>query len=120
MARRRFGWLALTLLLIAAGGAGAERKVAPDNPANAKLLKMAPAERTAELARVVGHWCIGAEAFPMGMTRSGRAAGFAYWSLRCADGSAWAVQIDPLGEVTAMDCAHFNAAAAPKECFKKF
>ena len=29
--------------------------------------------------------------------------GNAYWSLRCADGSAWAIQIDSLGEATAIE-----------------
>jgi len=113
--------LALALALLPASVASAaERSGGVGNPVNAKLMGMKPAERAAELAKAVQHWCVGTEAFPMGVTRTGPAAGYAYWSLRCADGSAWAVQIDPLGELTAMDCAHFNAAAAPKECFKRF
>ena len=62
---------------------------------------------------------MGTEAFPMGVSASGRGAGDAYWSLRCSDGSAWAVQIDPLGEFSAMDCAAFNAGAAGNKCFEK-
>ena len=50
----------------------------------------------------------------------GPGKGNAYWSLRCADGTAWAVQIDPLAAVTAIDCDTFNANGAGKECFKKF
>jgi hypothetical protein len=119
---RRLGWLApaLALVVVAGGAAGAaETHAKPLNPANQKLLAMKPAERTAALAKAVGHWCIGTEAFPMGMTPAGPAAGVAYWSLRCVDSSTWAVQIDPLGELTAMDCAHFDASAAGNECFKK-
>lgn len=120
---RRSGWLALTIVLFAAGAAGAPRHHParpPLNPANQKLLAMKPADRAALLAKAVGHWCIGTEAFPMGVTKTGRGAGNAYWSLRCADGTAWAVQIDPLADVTAVNCATFNAMAGGKECFKRF
>ena len=90
------------------------------NPANEKLLKLQPAEQAAELARAVGHWCIGTEAFPMGVVAAaGPGEGNAYWSLRCTDGSAWAIQIDPLGEYTAIECAIFKANGAGKECFQK-
>ena len=90
------------------------------NKVHEKLLKMSPPEQAAVLARVVGHWCIGTEAFPMGLVTSGNGEGNAYWSLRCADGTAWAVQIDPLAQVTAIDCETFKEAGAGKECFKKF
>ena len=90
------------------------------NKAHERLLKLPPAERAAMLARAVGHWCIGTDAFPMGVVTSGAGEGNAYWSLRCADGTAWAVQIDPFAEVTAIDCASFKAAGNGKECFKKF
>ncbi len=121
----RFGWraaLAISATLLAGNAAGAARQPAkPINPANAKLLKLAPAERAATLARAVGHWCIGTEAFPMGVvTAAGPGEGNAYWSLRCADGSAWAIQIDPLAEITAIDCDSFKENGAGKECFKKF
>jgi hypothetical protein len=109
--------LALAAILAAGPAAGS---AAPVNRVNAKLLHMTPPARAAELALAVGHWCIGTEAFPMGVIAKGRGAGNAYWSLRCADGSAWAVQIDPLGEYTAIDCATFKAAGSGKECFKKF
>jgi len=61
-----------------------------------------PAARAAKLAGVVGHWCIGTETFLMGVVAEGPGEGNAYWSLRCADGSEWAVQVDPLAEVTAI------------------
>ncbi len=107
--------------VLAGGAADAARHAAKSiNPANDKLEKLEPAERVAQFARVVGHWCIGTEAFLMGVETAGRAAGNAYWSLRCVDGSTWAIQIDPLAEVTAIDCASFAAAGGGKECFKKF
>jgi len=56
----------------------------------------------------------------MGLVTAGTGKGNAYWSLRCADGSAWAIQIDPLAEITAIDCDTYKANGAGKECFKKF
>jgi len=106
-------------MLMAGAAVGATRQAAI-NKANDKLLQLSPPERAATLARAVGHWCIGTEAFPMGVESSGQAAGNAYWSLRCADGTAWAIQIDPLAAVTAIDCDTFKANGAGKECFKKF
>jgi hypothetical protein len=91
-----------------------------NNPAQDQLLKLSPAERAARLARAVGNWCIGTEAFLMGVVTSGSGEGNAYWSLRCADGATWAVQVDPLAEVTAIACDDFKEVAAGKECFKKF
>ena len=114
-------WAALALAAsLAAGPAlgAAHRPARPLNRVNEKLLRMRPPQRAADLAAMVGHWCIGTEAFPMGVIKEGLGAGNAYWSLRCADGSAWAVQIDPLGEYTAIDCATFKAAGAGKECCK--
>lgn len=113
----------LALLLICSANAthaAARRTEKSINPSNTRLLELAPAERVADLAKAVGHWCIGTEAFLMGVVTEGRAAGNAYWSVRCADGAAWAVQIDPLGEYTAIQCSTFDAAGAGKECFKKF
>ena len=119
--RFRYG-AALAMAMLAAGNAAgaAQRAAKPLNPANDRLLKLAPAERAAQLARAVGHWCIGTEAFLMGVLSGGSGEGNAYWSLRCADGSTWAVQIDPLSEVTAIDCDTYKENGAGKECFKKF
>jgi hypothetical protein len=120
----RFGWLAVLAIsasLLAGTAVGAARRPAQSlNPANDKLLKQSPAEQAATLARAVGHWCVGTEAFLMGVITAGRGEGNAYWSLRCADGSEWAVQIDSLAEVTAIDCESYKANGAGKECFKKF
>ena len=116
------GVLAISVVLVCSGGAAAQTRPAAKsrNPTNDDLVKLAPPERAAKLAGAVGNWCIGTETFPMGVVTAGTGEGNAYWSLRCVDGSAWAVQIDPLGEVTAIDCDTFKAAGAGKECFKKF
>jgi hypothetical protein len=122
----RFWWcapaMAISAVFLAGSVEGAALHSAQKsiNPANEKLLKLPPAGRAAELARVVGHWCIGTEAFLMGVIASGKGEGNAYWSLRCTDGSAWAIQVDPLGEVTAIDCDSYKDVGAGKECFKTF
>ena len=115
---------ALTIVvaaLLAGSAAGAPRHPTRSlNPANDKLLKLTPAKRVAALAGAVGHWCIGTEAFLMGVVENGPGEGNAYWSLRCADGSAWVVQLNPLAEFTAITCDEYKAAGAGKECFQKF
>jgi hypothetical protein len=119
----RLGWSATALAvaaLLLAGATGAATRQATTNKANDKLMELSPPDRAATLARAVGHWCIGTEAFPMGVGSTGRAAGNAYWSLRCADSTTWAIQIDPMAAVTAIDCDTFKANGAGKECFKKF
>jgi hypothetical protein len=116
MRRRGAAALVITAVL-AARVAGAAGSI---NPANDELLKLGPAARAAKLAAAVGNWCIGTQTFLMGVETEGTGAGNAYWSLRCAEGTAWAVQVDPLGEVTAIGCDAFKAAALGKECFKKF
>ena len=90
------------------------------NPANEELMKLPPPERAEKLARSISKWCIGTEAFPMGVVGAGPGRGNAYWSLRCADGTSWAIQIDPQAGVTAIGCDEFAAAAPGKECFKNF
>ena len=124
--QRCFGVLAIATIglvaVLAAGEARAapRRTTPPENRINQELLRLSPEERLPRLAHLVNPWCIGTEAFPMGELTSGPGEGNAYWSLRCADGSTWAVQIDPLAEVTAIDCATFKHAGQGKECFKKF
>jgi hypothetical protein len=112
------------VLLLAGGSVAAAQRATnpanPVNPANDKLEKLAPAERNAVLARAAPNWCIGTETFLMGIDTAGAGKGNAYWSLRCVDGSTWAVQVDPLAGVTVIDCETFKTAGAGKECFKKF
>ena len=100
--------------------AAAETTAESLNPPNDKLEHLPPNQQAAQLAHAIGHWCIGTEVFQMGLEREGRAKGNAYWSLRCADGSTWAIQVDPRAGVTAIDCDSFNERAIGKACFKKF
>jgi hypothetical protein len=90
------------------------------NPAHDELLKLPAAERAEKLARAISRWCIGTEAVLMGVVGAGPGRGNAYWSLRCADGAEWAIQIDPAAGVTAIGCDEFKEAAPGKECFKQF
>jgi len=119
-----FRWcvaLAVAAALVAGSAEGAARHPTKSiNAANDKLVNMSPPERAGVLARAVGHWCIGTETFLMGVETSGAAAGNAYWSLRCADDTTWAVQVNRLAEIVAIDCASFKENGAGKECFKKF
>ena len=121
----RLGWgaaLGIAAVLVAGplDAAPKQQQSKSRNPAHDKLLKASPNERAALLASAIGNWCIGTETFLMGVVTSGQGEGNAYWSLRCADGATWAVQIDPLATVTAIDCEDFKKVGAGKECFKKF
>jgi hypothetical protein len=118
------GLLALAFSALALNPAGAE-PVSPSgsgslNPANEELLSLSPPERAEKLARSISQWCIGTETFLMGIIGAGPGKGNAYWSLRCADGTQWAIQIDPEAGATAIGCDEFKNAAPGKECFKKF
>ena len=114
----------IAALLTTGGAVGAAQqraaKPADANPANEKLEKLSAPERTAVLSRAAPNWCIGTETFLMGIETAGAAKGNAYWSLRCVDGSTWAVQVDPLAGITVIDCDTFKEAGGGKECFKKF
>lgn len=92
----------------------------PANPPHDELMKLSGPDRAARLAGAIGNWCIGTDTFLMGVQIGGAGDGNAYWSLRCAGDTDWAVQVEPSGAVTAIDCAAFKAAAVGKECFKKF
>ncbi len=90
------------------------------NPTNDRLLAMPEPERAAALANSFRHGCVGVEAFPMGVTASGKARGTAYWSVRCKDGKSYVVQIAPNKKGTAVvaDCKVLQGTG--RECFKKF
>jgi hypothetical protein len=113
----RFGWGAA--ILLAAGIAGAA-VAAPRNEASEQLERMSPAARAAHLAQMVGFWCVGTQAFLMGVADSGEEAGNAYWSVACLDGNSYAIQIDPLGRPVTIPCNVLADTGKGKECFKKF
>jgi hypothetical protein len=98
------------LAALAAEGSG--------NPTNDRMLAMPATEQAKTLAKGIGRGCVGTEAFPMGVTATGKAKGLAYWSVRCKDGRSFAVQIAPDANAVAVDCQTLQASG--KECFKKF
>ncbi len=90
------------------------------NPRNDRLLAMPPGQQAVALANSLKRGCAGVAAFPMGVTTSGRAKGYAYWSVRCKNGKSYAVQIPPNSKSPAVvvDCQALQGTG--RECFKKF
>ena len=103
--------------LMAAGPGTAAMAAGPNNPIHERLLA-APPDQQAEVLTKGIKGCAGSSAFPMGVTTSGKAKGYAYWSVRCRDGRSFAVQIAPDAKMTAVDCKALEGSG--KECFKKF
>jgi hypothetical protein len=89
------------------------------NATNDSLLTMKPDQQAKMLTKGI-KGCAGTEAFPMGVTPTGKAKGYAYWSVRCKDGRSFAVQIAPdaKGAAISQDCRGLEGTG--KECFKKF
>jgi hypothetical protein len=98
-----------------------DQKSAPsDNPYNDQLVRLKPEQRAAKLAEFVGGSCIGTKPFLMGITKEGKAKGYAYWSLECAGGQSYMIQVAPDGEAAAMDCQTLKANGEGRECYKTF
>src|SRR5271170_3818088 len=111
----------LAAALVAAGAAWPEAMAAGSgNPRNDRLLAAPEAQRAPALGASFHRGCVGVEAFPMGVTASGRAKGYAYWSIRCKNGKSYVVQIPPnvKSPMIVGDCSVLNGTG--KECFKKF
>jgi hypothetical protein len=87
------------------------------NKANDQLLSLPPEEQAKLLTKGI-KGCEGEAPFPMGVTTSGKAKGYAYWSVRCKDGRSFAVQITPKSQASAVDCRALEGTG--RECFKKF
>ena len=81
---------------------------------------MKPEARAAKLAGFVGPTCIGTDPFLMGVTKSGRAKGYAYWSLKCAGAQSYMIQLTPAGMAAAVDCQTLKQNGEGRECFKTF
>ncbi|HUI33927.1 MAG TPA: hypothetical protein VLX67_00215 [Stellaceae bacterium] len=92
----------------------------PENRYNDDLLKMSPQEQAAKLAEHLGLWCIGTKPFLMGVTKEGPAKGYAYWSIECAGGQSYMVQIAPDGRGAAVDCKTLKENGEGRECYKPF
>jgi hypothetical protein len=111
-----------TLLLTAlvAIGPGTAEAAGSGNAANDRLAALSPADQAKALAKTVGHGCVGASAFAMGVVDTAKWKSLAYWSVRCKDGRSFALQIspDPKAPWAITDCRLLQANG--KDCFKKF
>lgn len=113
--------LLLGAALVAAGVGSPEVMAAGSgNARNDRLLATSEAQRAQALGNSFHRGCVGVEAFPMGVTTSGRAKGYAYWSVRCKNGKSYVVQIPPNVKSPAIvaDCKALEGTG--HECFKKF
>ena len=111
----------LTAVLIAVGLGGSTAKAAGSgNPRNDKLLAVPESDRGEVLGKILGHGCVGVDAFPMGVMRTGRAKGAAYWSVRCQNGKSYAIEFPPNPKIRApfVECQQLEGTG--HECFKKF
>jgi hypothetical protein len=91
-----------------------------DNPYNDELLRLSPQEQAAKLAAHLDLSCIGTRPFLMGVTKTGPAKGYAYWSVECAGGQSFMIQITPDGLGAAVDCKTLKANGEGRECYKAF
>lgn len=90
------------------------------NPRNDRLLALPEAQVAQALGNSFRRGCVGVEAFPMGVTATGRAKGYAYWSVRCKNGKAYVVQIPPNPKTAPIVADCQALAGTGHECFKKF
>jgi hypothetical protein len=120
---RRSGALIFVVFLLcwlARMTAGLAQSGAADNTYNEQLLHMSPQDQAAKLADLLGVWCIGTRPFYMGSTKQGPAKGYAYWSITCAGGQDYMVQIPPNGKGAAIDCKTLKEQGQGRECYKMF
>jgi hypothetical protein len=86
--------------------------------ANDYLLSLSPAHQAEMLGRAVGKTCTGKTAFYMGIGVPGHPKRQALWSVKCTNGSSYAVKVNPNGAVQAIECTVFTAMDG-LACFKK-
>lgn len=87
------------------------------NAAQDMLIAYTESEQAAFLGMAVGEGCVGTQAFFMGMDHKNDA----FWSLRCADGQSYGVEIHPdsTGSTQVLECSILKAVAGT-DCFTKF
>jgi hypothetical protein len=113
--------VALSFLPGAATESVAQVAPAPSlNPYSDQMQRMPPADQAAKLASHLGLACIGTKPFFMGVTKTGKAKGYAYWSVTCAGENSYMVQISPDGKGAAIDCRMLKAQGEGRECYKSF
>jgi hypothetical protein len=111
----------LALLSTVVGSTFATAQTPPSlNKYNDELLKLSPQEQASKLAAHLGLWCIGTRPFLMGVTKDGPAKGYAYWSIECAGGQSYMIQIAPDGRGAAVDCRTLKENGEGRECYKAF
>ncbi len=110
----------LAALAMAAAGWNAAEAAGSGNRLNDRLLAMPAAQRAQVVGASLHRDCVGVEAFPMGVAKTGPAKGAAYWSVRCQNGKSYAVEFPPNPKIRAMfvDCEQLQGTG--HECFKKF
>ncbi len=89
------------------------------NRSNNYLLSLTPEARATMLEQTVGEGCVGRATFYMGIGESGIGKDKAFWSVRCSNGQAFAVQVNPDGTTNVLECAVLEAVHGGT-CFKKF
>ena len=111
--------LLMAAALLGLPSLGAAAAEGSGNPINDSLLAMSPDQQAKMLTRGI-KGCVGESPFQMGVTASGMAKGYAYWSVRCKDGRSFFVEITPdaKARVTARDCRALEGTG--RECFKTF
>jgi hypothetical protein len=114
------GRAVLLAALVAGGVSGTAIAAGSGNPMTDRLLAEPESRRTAILAILARHNCVGTQSFLMGVTASGRARGYAYWSVGCQNGQSYVIQIKPDKQGTAFveDCRILRGTG--RECFKQF
>ena len=113
-------FLAALLCAVVGSTFAAAQTVPSGNKYNDELLKLSPQEQATKLATHLGFWCIGTRPFPMGVTKDGAAKGYAYWSIECAGGQSYMIQIAPDGRGAAVDCKTLKENGEGRECYKAF
>jgi len=113
MINRTMMGLVLVASLSAVGIAHASK-----NGANDYLLSQSPSGQAALLGKVVGRGCVGKSVFYMGMGPTKGTRSQAFWSVKCANGATYAVEVNPDGTNQALECTAFAINNVGK-CFKK-
>ena len=92
---------------------------AAQNRANDYLLSVGETVRATALARAIGEGCVGVKPFYMGIGKTGINENKAFWSLLCADGRSFSVQVNPDGNGTVLTCGALEAMGGGP-CFRRF
>jgi len=116
----RVAVLGLALLALGVAQAAPVQPAGSENAANDRLMKLPAKQQAATLGNYVGSGCVGATAFYMGEGTSSLSRKAMFWSVRCVNGKAYAVQIKsgPMNGTTVLECATLRTVAGA-ECFQK-